>query len=314
MADFTPQSKKKNTVEKLAKFVAPMRNGITASTVFLPASLIYASVYDFLCHTFSHISATIWQQRFAQQLIFTQSGQILSIDSPYLAQQHIYYYRELPFEVPVPFQHRVLFEHRHFLVVDKPPFLTVSPTGQYVQQTLLTRLKKQYNDPNISPIHRLDRETAGLILFSRQPASRGQYQRLFAQQRIHKIYHAIAPYHPSLHFPIDISLRLEKGQPFYTMQVVAGLPNSHTHIQLLTQQDNWAKYQLTPSTGKQHQLRVHMAHLGLPLKNDPLYPQIKHRAADDFSQPLQLLAKYLSFTDPMSGEDFEFCSQFELSL
>ena len=296
-------------------FSPPMLNGVTASKVFLPlVDPLPVSIYAYLIAQFAHIDAQEWQQRFDDGLVYDVQGQRLSIDSPYCANSHVFYYRFLAHEIQVPFQEQILFENEHLLVVDKPHFLTMSPTGQYVQETLLVRLKKTTANPDLTPIHRLDRETAGIVLFSKQVASRGAYQTMFAERSVEKTYHAIAAFQPELTFPHVVRLRMEKGQPFYTMQVVDGTPNSETEIRLLAHSGPYAKYQLRPKTGKQHQLRVHLNHLGMPILNDPFYPHICHKAEDDFSAPLQLLAQHIAFQDPITGQPFAFSSSQQLHL
>ncbi|WOE32044.1 MULTISPECIES: pseudouridine synthase [unclassified Acinetobacter] len=296
-------------------FIPPMIDGVSASQVYLPDIQPQpATVFAYLCHQFSHITPQEWSQRFIDQLIYDQSGNCLNIDSPFTAYRHVFYYRFLKHEIVVPFPHHILFENDHLLVVDKPHFLTMTPTGQYVQQTLLVRLKQQTNNPYLTPIHRLDRETAGVVLFSKTPETRGHYQQLFAQRQVYKSYHAIAPFNPTLTFPQQVNLRMEKGIPFYTMQVMPGINNSQTDITLLHHNQHWAKYLLQPHTGKQHQLRVHLSYLGLPIKNDPFYPQVIHKPADDFSAPLQLLAKHLTFQDPIQQREMCFSSQYDLDL
>ncbi|MDY6457560.1 pseudouridine synthase [Acinetobacter faecalis] len=300
-----------NTLE----FSPPMINGVSASKVFLakitPAP---SSVFEYLCQEFPHISSNEWQQRFEDGLIYDALGNQLTIQSAYIAESHVFYYRFLAHEIHVPFEHHILFENEHLLVVDKPHFLTMSPTGQYVQETLLVRLKKQTNNEFLTPIHRLDRETAGVVLFSKKVESRGIYQQMFAERNVQKTYHAIAPYKKELNFPFNIQLRMEKGEPFYIMKIVDGTPNSETEIQLLEHNNTWAKYLLNPKTGKQHQLRVHLNSLDIAIKNDPFYPILKHKDDADFSQPLQLLAKEISFTDPLLFTQMQFKSQFELTL
>lgn len=297
-------------------FKPPMRNGVSASQVFIQNDYSVDTLFAYLCLKFPHIPAKQWQQRFDDGLIYHQNGQILSIDSLYqpFIHQKIYYYRALTQERVVPFEHQIIYENEHIVVVDKPHFLTVAPTGRYVQQTLLVRLKQQLNIEQLTPIHRLDRETAGLILFCKQEQYRADYQQLFAQHRIYKQYHAIAPYRADLNFPLTLKLNLQKGNPFYTMQVEHGETNSETEIRLVEHNQHWAKYHLIPKTGKQHQLRVHLNYLGIPILNDPFYPTVQHKANDDFSQPLQLLAKHLRFTDPISGQIYEFTSQRDLIL
>lgn len=296
-------------------FVPPMIHGVTASKLFLPAlQPAPQRLYDYLCQQFAHISAQEWQQRFQDQLIYAADGTILSLDSQYLANQHIYYYRFLAHEIHVPFQHDILHETDDLYIVDKPHFLTMSPTGQYVQETLLVRLKNQTGNADLTPIHRLDRETAGLVLFSKRPETRGIYQQMFANRKVKKTYHAIAAYHSTLEFPRTVCLRMDKGHPFYTMQIVEGEPNSETQIDILEHNSQWAKYLLKPETGKQHQLRVHLNHLGIAIQNDPFYPTVQHKSDDDFSNPLQLLAKQIQFIDPVTGESMDFSSNFELTL
>jgi len=297
------------------EFSPPMLNGVTASKVFLQATADSPkTVYAYLCAQFPHIDPSEWQSRFDNGLVYDDKGNTLSIESSFQANTHCFYYRFLAHEVHVPFQHQILFENEHLLVVDKPHFLTMSPTGQYVQETLLVRLKQQTGNEHLTPIHRLDRETAGVVLISKCVQSRGFYQQMFATRQVQKTYHAIAAYRDDLNFPLITKLKMEKGQPFYTMQVVEGEPNSETEIQLLQHDQQWGKYELKPHTGKQHQLRVHLSHLGIPIQNDPFYPQVSHKADDDFSAPLQLLAKHIQFTDPVTQKQMQFSSELELTL
>ena len=297
------------------KFKPPMLNGVSASQVYLPKLETQPeTLLSYLSEKFPHISPQEWQQRFHDQLIFDENGQTLDVDSIYLENSHIFYYRFLENETHVPFKEQILFENEHFIAVDKPHFLTISPTGQYLQETLLVRLKKATNNPELSPIHRLDRETAGIVLFSKQAETRGIYQQLFAKRQVQKIYHAIAAYRADLNFPQSVHLRMEKGQPFYTMKITEGEVNSHTEIEMLAHNSTWAKYQLKPETGKQHQLRVHLNYLNIPIKNDPFYPAVTHKNDADFSEPLQLLAKALSFKDPITQQQMHFTSNFELIL
>lgn len=303
------------TLSHSLRFIPPMRDGVSASQVFLPhLSHSMPSVFAYLCSAFAHINAQEWQQRFIDGLIIDMQGRTLTLDSPYLAEQHIYYYRFLDNETHIPFYEKVLFEDDDLLVVDKPHFLTMSPTGQYVQETLLVRLKRSTGNAELSPIHRLDRETAGVVLFAKRAATRGLYQQLFAERQVEKSYHAIAAYQATLEFPMQLALRMEKSEPFYTMRVTEGNPNTQTQISLLEHNNVWAKYLLQPKTGKQHQLRVHLNHLGIPIRNDRFYPTVQHQSVDDFSDPLQLLAHQINFTDPLSKEKRCFYSQQTLNL
>lgn len=296
-----------------AEFIPPMINGVSASKVFLQPSTA-ATVYDYLCTQFPHIQTSEWQSRFQEGLVYDAQGNSLNLDSPFQANSHCFYYRFLAHEVHVPFEYQILFENEHFMVIDKPHFLTMSPTGQYIQETLLVRLKKQTGIEHLTPIHRLDRETAGVVLISKNVASRGLYQQLFATRQVQKTYHAIAGYREELRFPQIVRLRMDKGQPFYTMQVLEGEPNSETEITLLEQKDHLAKYELKPHTGKQHQLRVHLNFLGIPILNDPFYPSVAHKADNDFSAPLQLLARHIQFIDPITQQLIQFSSEQVLTL
>jgi tRNA pseudouridine32 synthase/23S rRNA pseudouridine746 synthase len=296
-----------------AEFIPPMINGVSASKVFLQPSTA-TTVYDYLCTQFPHIQTSEWQSRFQEGLVYDAQGNSLNLNSPFQANSHCFYYRFLAHEVHVPFEHQILFENEHFMVIDKPHFLTMSPTGQYIQETLLVRLKKQTGIEHLTPIHRLDRETAGVVLISKNVASRGLYQQLFATRQVQKTYHAIAGYREELRFPQIVRLRVDKGQPFYTMQVLEGEPNSETEITLLEQKDHLAKYELKPYTGKQHQLRVHLNFLGIPILNDPFYPSVAHKADNDFSTPLQLLAQHIQFIDPITQQLIQFSSEQVLTL
>ncbi|POU26019.1 pseudouridylate synthase [Acinetobacter sp. ACNIH3] len=296
-----------------AEFIPPMINGVSASKVFLQPSTA-TTVYDYLCTQFPHIQTSEWQSRFQEGLVYDAQGNSLNLNSPFQANSHCFYYRFLAHEVHVPFEHQILFENEHFMVIDKPHFLTMSPTGQYVQETLLVRLKKQTGIEHLTPIHRLDRETAGVVLISKNVASRGLYQQLFSTRQVQKTYHAIAGYREELRFPQIVRLRVDKGQPFYTMQVLEGEPNSETEITLLEQKDHLAKYELKPHTGKQHQLRVHLNFLGIPILNDPFYPSVAHKTDNDFSAPLQLLARHIQFIDPITQQLIQFSSEQVLTL
>jgi tRNA pseudouridine32 synthase / 23S rRNA pseudouridine746 synthase len=182
------------------------------------------------------------------------------------------------------------------------------PAGQYLQETLLVRLKRQLGVDELVPLHRIDRETAGLVLLCKQVAHRPLYHALFAQRQVHKLYEAIAPLPPdALEFPMEYTSRLEPAEHFMQMRLVpsadgAATPNAHTTIELLETQGLWARFRLLPSTGQRHQLRVQMAALGLPLWGDRIYPVLQPPGTDDLARPLRLLAQHLRFTDPVTGQ------------
>lgn len=295
--------------ETTTPFKPPMIDGVSASCVYLADKVSaktgqpWPTLLDFLIEHFAEIDASEWLYRIENKKVFSESGEVISLASPYQPFKKVFYYRELKQEITIPFQEQILVETDHLLVVDKPHFLPVSPTGQYVKQSLLVRLKQQTGIEDLTPIHRLDRETAGVMLFCKQSQSRALYQTLFQQKQVQKTYHAIASYRPDLVLPCRHQSRMEKGEPFFTMHEVAGEPNSLTDIDLIKTKADLALYALKPLTGKQHQLRVHLASLGIPILNDDFYPVVQpQKAADDFSKPLQLLAHCIEFKDPISDQ------------
>jgi tRNA pseudouridine32 synthase / 23S rRNA pseudouridine746 synthase len=220
-------------------------------------------------------------------------------------------------EPHVPFTESIIYQDAHLLVADKPHFLPVAPTGRYVQETLLVRLKKRTGLHDLVPIHRIDRDTAGLVLFSVQPASRDAYAALFRQRSVAKCYEAIAPFRSDLCFPLAHRSRMVSAASFMQMQEAPGEPNTETHIELLEQRGALARYRLRPVTGKRHQLRVHMLSLGLPICGDAIYPTLTPEPqleALDYSDPLQLLAQRITFEDPMTGQQHAFNSPQHLVL
>lgn len=284
-----------------------------ASTLVLPPGH-WLTVFDCLCAHFAKVPAQQWEDRFARQRVLDAEGRPLERDASYRPGLRVHYFREVPDEPVIDVQEQVLFQGEHLVVVDKPHFLPVTPAGRYVEQTLLRRLIRTLGNPDLVPLHRIDRHTAGLVMFSAQPATRGAYQALFAERRIHKVYQAIAPALPGLNFPHRHASRMVKGEPFFRMCEVPGEPNSETHVHVLEHGEHWWRYELWPVTGKTHQLRVHMAALGAALCNDPFYPEVvPGDQQDDFSRPLKLLAQSVSFDDPLTGEPRRFESRLALA-
>ncbi|MNC43347.1 Ribosomal large subunit pseudouridine synthase A [compost metagenome] len=197
------------------------------------------------------------------------------------------------------------------MVADKPHFLPVTPTGEYVEHTLLRRLIRRLDNPHLVPLHRIDRHTAGLVMFSANPQSRAAYQSLFPNRQIDKRYQAIAQALPQLEFPLTHKSRMVSGEPFFRMQEVEGQSNSETLAEVLEKHGEFWRYGLSPITGKTHQLRVHMTALGASICNDPFYPQVLQEQ-DDYGKPLKLLAQSLRFKDPLSGEERFFESRLTL--
>lgn len=282
-----------------------------ASTLHLPAGP-WATVLDCLCSHFSAIDRAQWLDRMARGRVLDGLGRPIDANHPYKEGLRVHYFREVAVEPSIPFEAKVLYADEHLLVADKPHFLPVTPSGPYVEQTLLRRLVHETGNPYLVPLHRIDRETAGLVLFSVQPASRAAYQGLFSGRRINKRYQAIAPALPGVEFPVLRCSRLVASQPFFRMEEGAGTPNTETRIEVLERRDELWRYQLFPVTGKKHQLRVHLAALGAGICNDPFYPLLVDKPVDDFSCPLKLLAEWLSFIDPVTGSHREFHSQLTL--
>lgn len=218
----------------------------------------------------------------------------------------VYLYRELPDEVPVPFEIPVLHRDDDIVVVDKPPFLATMPRGRHVAQTALVRLRRELGLPELSPAHRLDRLTAGVLVFTARREVRGAFQTLFSRGLVRKTYLARAAVDPALRLPRVVESRIVKRRGRLQAVSEPGAPNAETLVELLSAD---GLYRLTPRTGRTHQLRVHMASLGIPIEGDPLYPNVIDVAADDFSTPLRLLAQRVEFTDPRTGERREFVSR-----
>ena len=269
---------------------------------------------DFLAHRMPNVTRDAWCQRMLAGDVVDERGQPVAPERRFEGGLRLYYYRSLSAEPVLPFSETVLFQDEHLVVADKPHFMPVTPAGRYLHSTLLVRLKLQLGLPDLCPLHRIDRDTAGLVMFAVQQRTRDAYHALFRDRQITKHYDAIAPLRAALMFPRDHISRLEESAQFFRMHEVQGEANSHTRIELLDVKDDWARYRLSPITGKRHQLRVHMAALGLPLRNDPLYPSINEPPQGDYARPLQLLARSLAFTDPITGASRIFESARRLSL
>lgn len=271
------------------------------------------TVIDCLVSRFPGVEKDAWISRMENGRVVNENGARLAPDSPCRTGSYIYYYRELDKETPIPFQESVLYRDDHILVADKPHFLAVAPSGKYLRETLLVRLKQKFMLEGLVPLHRIDRETAGVVIFSHNPETRGRYASLFLKQSVHKTYEAFAPCAPDVQFPIERKSRIVAGKPFFRMDEAHGPPNSHTRISLVRVDNGIARYLLEPSTGRKHQLRVHMAALGVPIINDRIYPVTLPAAEDDFSRPLKLVARSLTFHDPLTGRPRYFESGIELS-
>ena len=304
-----------------------LRNGVSPSKVGVPANTPLSAL-DFLSQRFPTIQTSVWLERFAAGLVLNAKAERMAPTDSLEGESHLLYFRHVANEPTLPFKANIIFQDAHLVVADKPHFMPVTPGGQYVQQSLLVQLKQQLNLPELSPIHRIDRETAGLVLFSVRAQDRDAYQALFRLRQVEKTYEAIAGVPESsplrLEFPLTHKSMIAEDKQFFRMcelatdEIQEGEPfNSETWMDCVERLDGrdsamqtiisstpaLARYVLKPITGQRHQLRVHMNALGLPLVGDQFYPVVKRAAdeLDDFSSPLQLLAKTIAFNDPLTG-------------
>jgi tRNA pseudouridine32 synthase / 23S rRNA pseudouridine746 synthase len=293
--------------------VSEAREGVARSKLVTPQGE-WRLLIDFLTQRFKHIPREELLQRMQRGDMVCSTGTALTELTPFRQQQAIYYFRDVPLEARVPFEEQIIYQDDQILVADKPPFLTVVPAGQHLHETLLVRLRKRTGLENLVPMHRIDRETSGLVMFTLNPSTRGKYQSLFEAKKIHKLYEAIAPINPRLVFPLTHASRIEESATFMQMHEVDGEPNSVTHIRCLQTNGTLAKFEINPETGKKHQIRIHFSALGMAICNDQIYPLLRPQGQDDYERPLQLLAKAVNFIDPLSGEQRAFESLRSLTL
>ena len=276
-----------------------------------------ATVLEYLILKFPYIDAQTWRQRISNGKVHRHDGSLITAQSPFQAQQRIYYYREVEDEPSIPFKEVIIFQDQHILVAYKPHFLAVIPGGIYVNECLQNRLRRSTGIETLQALHRLDRVTAGLIIFSVNPDTRHYYHHLFEKRQIHKTYQAVANISDSDNLvdqEWEVKNRIEHSTPHFCMRVTNGEANSHSVIRCLQQSHEKALFELHPITGKTHQLRVHMQTLGWPILNDKYYSQLQPLSADNYSQPLQLLSKELQFIDPVTQQARWFSCDNNLSL
>jgi tRNA pseudouridine32 synthase/23S rRNA pseudouridine746 synthase len=292
----------------------PTRDGVGPSCVGLPAGP-WPTIADFLIERFPAISRDTWAARIAAHEVVDERGVRVTPERRYEAPLRVYYYRTLDAEARIPFDEQVLFQDDQLVVVDKPHFLPVTPTGKYLQESLLVRLKRKLKIDDLVPLHRIDRSTAGLVLFSVRPETRGAYQAMFPERRIAKHYEAIVPWRDGVSsVPDTYRSRLVDDEHFMRVKEAPGEPNAETRIAVQQTLGERALLRLSPVTGRKHQLRVHCMALGMPIENDPIYPTLLPADSDDFDKPLQLLAKSVAFQDPITGDLRSFTSPRSLTL
>lgn len=279
------------------------RDGVNASRVRVRPGEP-STVLAFLQARFPH--AADWPERLHSDAVLSAEGKPVRADTACPAGTLLWYWRRPAAPEPrVPFEVTLLHQCERLVVVDKPPFLAVTPSGRHLQETVLVRLQRQLNLRDLSPLHRLDRDTAGVLAFSADPATRGAYQALWRERRVHKVYEALVSPQEQHAFPFTARHRLEEPSgtaAFHQMQVVPGEPNAETFIDRIGEPDpGRVLLRLTPLSGRKHQLRAQLAALGLPIVGDRVYPLLQPEAPDDYSQPLQLVARRLAFQDPVDG-------------
>ena len=290
----------------------PVRNGVNATRLRLPAEGPWATAFEYVLERFGHVNPQGIADRFDRGEVVGIGGVPLARTTPLTEHTFIWYYRELPPEERLPVEINILHQDENLLVVDKPHFLPTTPGGMYVAESALVRLRVALDIPDLIPMHRLDRMTAGVLLFSTNPETRGKYQVLFEKRRIEKEYEAVAPVRPELGLPAVIRSRMIKSRTYLLAQEVPGEPNAETRVELLEEAGGLGRYRLLPHTGKTHQLRVHMASLGIGILHDPFYPVLQEQGPDDYSKPLQLLARSVEFTDPLTKETVQYRSGLSL--
>lgn len=291
----------------------PLREGVAASTVAVPAGA-WPTVLDFLAERLPALSRADWHARLADGEVLDETGQRLAPHAPCPHGRRLHYWRWHAQEPALPGHESIVFQDEWLVVADKPHFMPVTPGGRFVRQSLLARLRHRLGLPQLSPVHRIDRDTAGLVLLAVQPHTRDDYQALFRARAVHKHYEAVAPHRPELALPRRYTSRLEPDpERFFISREVPGEPNSVSELACAEVLGRHALYHLRPVTGQRHQLRLHMAALGCPILGDAFYPAVRHAAGvDDWQRPLQLLARALAFTDPVTGQARAFQSRLQL--
>lgn len=281
------------------------------SRIVLPRGA-WPSLLDFLGERFPAIGREAWIERMTRGAVAVDGAAVDRL-LPYRPGGVLTYHREVADEQVIPFAEGIVYADDDIVVADKPHFLPTMPAGRFVEQSLSVRLMRRLGNPALVALHRLDRGTAGLVVFSARPDTRDAYTRLFRERRIAKTYEALAPPLPNLAMPHVRESRIERGEPFFRVAEVPGTPNASTRIEVLERGAAVWRYRLQPVTGRKHQLRVHMAALGAPILGDHMYPALRDEPAG-FDQPLRLLARELRFVDPLTGQERAFLSNLSLDL
>lgn len=275
----------------------------------------YPSLLAFFVQRFPKIPEQTWRERIATGKVLTEAGLPITLDTAYLPNSRLFYFREVEDEPKIPFQEQILFQNDHFMVACKPHFLPVTPGGSYVRETLINRLKEKTGNPFLSPINRIDLGTAGLVLISMNRDTRGIYQQMFMAGLVRKTYEAVTVFgdDPGRKEWL-VENRIEPGEPWFRMTTCPGKINARSRLRLVEVGAGRARFKLYPITGKKHQLRIHLSGLGFPIVHDRYYPKLLPEIPVDYANPLQLLSRKIEFLDPITKQEMSFESQRELCL
>ena len=300
----------------------PPRHGVDAQRFRMPQAGPWTSLRDHLVERLSPgLDAGDVDRMLRAGEFVDASGTPVRPDAPFVAQSAVWAHRDLPAEVAHPEEPVVLHRDERIVVVDKPHDMATMPRGRHVVQSALARTRVLTGEHRLAPAHRLDRPTAGVLMFTTEQRWRGAYQRVFADGLAHKEYLAVAPVRAGLDLPLVRRTHLVKEHGTHQAhEVEGGEPNAETLVELLETAtgrgaagETLGLYRLTPRTGRTHQLRCQLDGLGIPIHDDPLYPVERDVPLDDFSTPLQLLAAVLAFDDPVDGRPRRFVTQRRLS-
>ncbi|TQF73880.1 pseudouridine synthase [Rhodococcus spelaei] len=307
----------------------PVKDGVGATRLRVPSSGQWATIAEYVVARFDHLDSADVYRRFDDGEIVGTDGRPIGRGTALGAHQFVWYYRDLPAEDPIPFHEEILHVDDDLVVIDKPHFLPTTPSGRYLRESALVRLRTRLDNPDLTPIHRLDRATAGLVMFSARPATRGAYQSLFEKREVVKVYEAVSARPPR--WNPDAPALAGRAVPLVHRNHIASRrgqlrvvvddvrePNAETAVEVhgtgvSTSGRAVLRTVLRPHTGRMHQLRVHLAALGVGILGDRLYPDLLPEAPDDHGLPLQLLARELEFTDPLSGMPRRFVTHRTLS-
>lgn len=293
----------------------PTRNGLNSAWVGTPREHRWATMRDFLVWKIPRLSPERIDEMFAERRFVDEKGVPVPIDAPFQHHRFIFFHRDLPDEVAPPGELRVLHRDERLVVLDKPHFTASIPRGRHVIYSAVVQARNMLDLPELAPAHRLDRLTAGVLMCTTRQEYRRDYQLLFDKRLPRKRYEAVGRFREDLDFPLNLSSHMLKRRGSIIAEEVPGAePNAHTLVELIDHRDHpqhgpVARYRVSPRTGKTHQIRLHMNSLGIPIVHDPFYPEVLDQELDDFTRPLQLLARELRFTDPLDGNERVFTSK-----